>query len=546
MGLKALTLAWNTGLSGALPASLTNLRRLETLQTGGTALCATSGDFLEWLKGVPDAWVPVCDGAASQAYMVQSVQSPRFPVPLVAGREALLRVFVTATVTNEVDLPPVRVSLYRQGELVHSAEIPGKPGPIPTEMDERSLARSSNAAIPSEVVQPGLEMVLEIDPEGTLDSGLGVATRIPASGRLGLDVRTLPAFDLTVVPVVRAASPDSSILAIARQLTAQSDLFQETRALLPIGDLLVSIHEPVTTTTSSSGLLSEIEAIRVIEGASGHYLGLYSRDVDHGGIAIWRGRSSLSVNRAVTIAHELGHNLSLGHAPCGSSLGVDPSYPHSNGTTGAWGYDHASGDPVSPDWHDLMAYCGPRWISDYSFTKALRFRLRDASASGTTAGGHMSQSLLLWGGTGIDGQPYLEPAFVVNAPPALPDSAGDYRVFGQNARGGELFEFSFTMPVVADGDGSSGFAFVLPAHPEWEGDLASITLTGPGGSFTLDGTAHPPVAILRNPQTGQVRGILRDLLSPNQAAMDAVAQTAAPGIEVLFSRGIPGAYAWRR
>ena len=544
--LRRLTLAWNTGLSGALPASLTKLRHLETLQAGGTALCATNGDFLEWLRGVPDAWVPVCEVAAAEAYMVQSVQSPRFPVPLVAGREALLRVFVTAAVTNEVDLPPVRVFLYRQGELVHSAEIPGKRGPIPTEMDERSLARSSNALIPPEVIRPGLEMVLEIDPEGTLDAGLGVATRIPASGRLGLDVRTLPVFDLTVVPVVRAASPDSSILAVARQLTAQSDLLRETRTLLPIGDLLVTIHEPVTTTTSSSGLLSEIEAIRVMEGAGGHYLGLYSQDVSLGGIALRGGKSSLSLNRGGTIAHELGHNLSLGHAPCGSAGGVDPFYPHSNGTTGAWGYDRASGDPVSPNRHDLMSYCSPDWISDYSFTKALRFRLRDEPASGTTAGGHMSQSLLLWGGTDVDGQPYLEPAFVVNAPPALPDSAGDYRVIGQNASGGELFEFSFTMPVVGDGDGSSGFAFVLPARPEWESDLARITLTGPGGSFTLDGDAHPPMAILRNPQTGQVRSILRDLPPPNQTAMGVVGQIARPRMEVLLSRGIPGAEAWRR
>lgn len=37
-------------------------------------------------------------------------------------------------------------------------------------------------------------------------------------------------------------------------------------------------------------------------------------------------------------------------------------------------------------------------------------------------------SLLLWGGVHEDGAPFLEPAFVVDAPPTLPDFAGDYRL----------------------------------------------------------------------------------------------------------------------
>lgn len=33
-----------------------------------------------------------------------------------------------------------------------------------------------------------------------------------------------------------------------------------------------------------------------------------------------------------------------------------------------------------------------------------------------------TKSILLWGGVSVDGHPFLEPAFVVNAPRALPDS----------------------------------------------------------------------------------------------------------------------------
>ena len=157
------------------------------------------------------------------------------------------------------------------------------------------------------------------------------------------------------------------------------------------------------------------------------------------------------------------------------------------------------------------------------------------------------QSLLLWGGIHADGAPFLEPVFVIEAPPSLPDATGDYRVGGRADDGTVLFSLDFEMPVIADGDGSSSFLLMLPVQPGWEGRLASVTLTGPGGSTSLDEDSHRPMAILRDPATGRIRGILRDL--PPSIETQAMADTAVardPGIEVLFSRGIPGPGAWRR
>ena len=128
----------------------------------------------------------------------------------------------------------------------------------------------------------------------------------------------------------------------------------------------------------------------------------------------------------------------------------------------------------------------------------------------------------------------------------LPDSAGEYQISGWTETGAQLFSLRFTMPETADGDGSSSFAFVLPVLTEWEGNLASMSLTGPGGSVTLDGDSDMPMAILRNPQTGQIRGFLRDPPAATQAAAGAMGQGAGTRIEVLFSRGIPDAEAWRR
>ena len=104
------------------------------------------------------------------------------------------------------------------------------------------------------------------------------------------------------------------------------------------------------------------------------------------------------------------------------------------------------------------------------------------------------------------------------------------------------------MPEVADGDGGSSFAFVLPAAVRVGGQPRGHHARRTGRCIiTLDGETDLAMAILRNPSNGQVRGILRDLPPPeNQVA--AAAAPGAPGsaLEVLFSRGLPAAEAWRR
>jgi hypothetical protein len=548
--LRTLSLATNSGLSGPLPTSLASLRSLHTLQTSGTGLCAPSdARFLEWLEGISTRRVALCPDALAHAYLTQAVQSRAYPVPLVAGEKALLRVFLTAHNGANADIPPVRARFYVDDREVHVENIPGKPGPIPSEVSEGDPSRSANAGIPARVVRPGLEMVIEPDPDGTLDPAVGVAKRIPETGRLAVEVRTMPLFDLTVIPFLWSEAPDSTVLEIAAGMAADPgghELLRHVNTLLPVGDLVVTAHEPVVTSTNDGyALLAETEAIRAIEGGTGHYTGTIAGPFTGPfGVANFRGPSSFSIPSAGVLAHELGHNFSLGHAPCGTS--GDPLYPYPDGSIGAWGYDSRLGRLWPPDdSYDLMSYCGPKWISDHYFERAFRFRLADENASGTAAPAGPGRSLLLWGGIGSDGRPYLEPAFVVDARPMLPASGEDYRIVGRTGEGAELFDLAFAMPEVADGDGRTNFAFVLPVRPGWEAALASITLSGPGGSAILDESTDRPMALLRDRRTGQVRGFLRDQAPATQTAADG-APGGGQGIEVLFSRGIPPANAWPR
>ena len=484
-GLEALVLANNGGLAGGLPQSLTGLDRLRELHAGGTGLCApTDAAFQTWLGGVQRFRIAQCTaGEPPAAYLTQAVQSREFPVPLVADERALLRVFPTAGRVTSEGIPLVRARFYVRGQETHVQDIPGKSDLIPTEVDEGDLSRSANAEIPVWVIQPGLEMVVEVDPDGTLDPGLGVGRRIPETGGLGVDVKAMPPFDLTLIPFIWTATHDSSIVDLVGAMAAgpeHHEMFGETRTLLPIADLAVTAHEPVLVSSNSAfALLSQTDAIRIVEGGTGHYMGMSFPPPGSpiAGVAYLGGRSSYSSPQSGTIAHELGHNLSLRHAPCQlrGRGGVDFLYPHPGGTTGAWGYDFRTGRLVSPQSGDLMGFCAPRRISDYHFTNALQYRLVNEGTAAAAVSAS-TRSLLLWGGMRADSVPYLEPTFVIDAPAALPDSAGEYRVTGRTAGGGDLFSFSFTMPVTVDADGSSSFAFTLPVRAGWEGSLATITL----------------------------------------------------------------------
>ena len=550
--LRFLAFSNNAELSGILPASLTALVELEELLAGGTDLCAPSDpDFVHWLAGIDKLRVARCDaGTGSTAYLTQAVQSREFPVPLLAGKEALLRVFATAAQPNSERMPPVRATFYRDGAPVHVADIPGKPGPIPTTVVEGDLRMSSNATVPAEVLQPGLEMVIEVDPGGTLDPALEVASRIPETGRLAVDVRAMPVLDLTLIPLIWEEQPERQVVDLIGEMAADPtghELLSDTRALLPVTGLAVREHAPVTTSTNNtSRLLGELRAIRTMEGGSGHYMGIMASFEEWAGRAARPGRVSVSVPNASTIAHELGHNMNLQHAPCGEPETTDPSFPYSRGQIGALGYDLRLGRLVAPNRPDLMSYCNPRWISDYHLTNAIGFRLRD-EADTTTATAAPARSLLVWGGVDARGTPHLEPAFVVDAPPALPDSDGEYRLTGFTPDGGEIFSLGFAMPEVADGDGGSSFVFALPVRPGWAGNLAAITLSGPGGTVTMDRDTDRPMVILRDPRTGQVRSILRGA-RPETLAQPDVAGDLTPGSQLtaLTSRGIPDADAWRR
>ena len=549
--LRRLRLANNPQLAGPLPAELAQLRLLIELSVRHTQLCVPDDSEVQhWLEGTGSEGLAVCGG--SNAYLTQAVQSLYFPVPLVADEPALLRVFVVAPNAGSSTIPPVRARFYTDGSEIHVVDIPAGSTAIPAQMDEGSLVASVNVDVPSWVLQPGLEIAVEVDPDGTLDPGLGVATRLPARGRSPIDVRAVPPLDLMLIPFLHDAAPDSSILSITDRVTAGDELFWATRALLPVGELNLSVHVPVvTSTTDAVALAVQTRAIRTLEQGSGHYMGMMTGTTTGRGAAYIEGWSSFAVPQPLLIATQLGHNMGLEHAPCGTTDRIDRDFPTSDGSIGIWGYDFRARTLVSPATPDLMSACGPpQWISGYHFAKALRYRLEQGNVedeASLAGGGAASRTLLIWGGTDEQGVPFLEPAFVVDAAPLLPEADGEYEVAGRAIDGRTLFSLSFGMPELAGEASAAGFAFTVPADSAWADSLASITLSGPGGSVSLDADSDQPTTIIFDPIARRVRGILRhsphDLLERGGSAnlVDAVVRRlgAERGVTVLTSRGLP-------
>ena len=551
--LEHLNVSGNAQMAGPLPAALTNLDRLEVLLASETDLCAPP-EIEDWLRGIPTRDVTSCpEPATAVAYLMQAASSGEFRVPLVAGEEAFLRVFVTAQEGEGEFIPPVRARFYVDGSEVHQEDIPQQSSPIPQRVDESDLAASANAVIPSEVVRPGLEMVIDIDPEGTVPPGLGIATRIPESGRVAMDVRVVPTLDLTLIPFQWSENPNAAIVDAVEAMANDPgghDMLWATRTLLPVQGLEVSAHEPVLVSQRivTGSLFTIVARILNMEGAGGHYMGIAApRSNYEPGLARPGGRYSVSTPDADVIGQHLGRNFNMAWAPCGS-VGED-AYPNDDGSIGVWGYDlRHGGQLVPPTTPDLMSQCGPaRWISDFNFATAFRYRLATEGVTAGAASKAPVRSLVLWGGVDAGGELYLDPAFVIDVPPTRSDSAAEYTITGRTAEGDELFSHGVHMERLDDEGRAAHFMSFRPVQAEWRDKLASVTLSGPGGSVTLDGNAGRSMAIARNPRTGQIRAFLRDLSSGDMAhALEAAALTSAHGLEVLVSRGLPDPDAWRR
>ena len=470
-------------------------------------------------------------------------------MPLIAGRPARLRVFAVGDGSPTARFRPLAL-FYRGSTVVDSVRLDS--GAVSATMDEGAEDESFDATIPGSVVQPGLKMVVELDPDDKAAVADGSVTRFPATGRAGVLVHELPSFPLTLVPVHFTTPGDTganaAVTARAQDMAGADTegIISYTRNVLPIGDISVTARQPFVSlydADDAEALTGEIEAVRHVDGSSEYYHALQARRSVLG-IASLSGYWAITTTHHIDgspvgadtvagiFAHELGHNLSLKHAPCLVHALRDRRFPYSDGSIGTYGYSSSDtfvSGLVKPAMPDVMGYCRPRWISDYHFKKAMDYRRSLASRKGPVpvAGG---KTLLLWGSV-HDGELRLGPAFASDAPVKLPESAGPYRLDGLATNGESLFRLAFSPDPLGHGGGGT-FVFALPFEEAWTGALDRIELTGPEGATAVDRAAGERAAMLIDRATGQVRSIVRNWSGALPAAFGA-------RNTVVIRRGLP-------
>ncbi|HEU4885499.1 MAG TPA: hypothetical protein VFT45_24865 [Longimicrobium sp.] len=417
----------------------------------------------------------------------QVVQNLNGSVLLLAGKPGLLQVFVTADQLNYFARPVVRVRLFHGDQEVLSTDLRMEGQGIEHLPLQNGVSASMNLHVPGELVRPGLGVLLEMDPDGTLP----LASRVyPASGAPQRFLfGEVPPLHIRFVPIHHEGRGTGNVTP-----ENVNDYLGPTRVLHPMEEIDPDVRAPYSAQANPDApnyyvdLVFELAMVRVADGSSRHYYGIAQGT---------SGRSLLGSpvavswdlpghDAAVTVAHELGHNFGRLHAGvCRvDDPYLDKNYPYAQGSIGTYGYDAATRTLYRRgDAFDIMGRCGtPDWVSDYTYANVFHFRRFPPSGSGgaaSRAARTRGPALLVWGG--VDGRGVrLEPAFEVETVPTLPGASGAYTLQGRDDDGALLFSYSFDpVPVEDEPAGAGSFAFAVPLDFPVE-RLASLRVAGRG------------------------------------------------------------------
>ncbi|HSQ10351.1 MAG TPA: hypothetical protein VLN25_07030, partial [Burkholderiaceae bacterium] len=286
---------------------------------------------------------------------------------------------------------------------------------------------------------------------------LGAPVVVDATPTVGVNTR----MEIVLVPV-------ASGLFVPTMPTVDAVRDEITRRFpIPRANITVTVRPSYTLTSTTDGLdtssewtnaLIELNQLRSMEAGSNatrFYFGVVRRSGGGiAGIGYVPGRTALgwdsSAQWARTMSHELGHNLSRPHAPCGGVASPDPNYPYAGGVlsgTPLMDSVPAAIDIVSPvSQTDIMGYCSGSWFSYYNFREMQRYMEGQPSLIATQiAADAVEQDMLLVSGiVGLDGL-QLAPVQAMRAVPAT--GRGDYTLRLQ-LRDGRTVEHAFDAELV--------------------------------------------------------------------------------------------------
>jgi hypothetical protein len=452
---------------------------------------------------------------------------------LVPGRETWVRAYVVAA-SSGVNAPAVRLTVFNGTTQLGTLAMSG-PATVPVlaagatlpDSMRNSGAQSYNARLDDAWIAAGLRVQVTVDPDQQFGAPIVAASTPNVGTGTRIDLVLVPLVSGTNEPIVAANAAALALDEITRRMPiARGNIAVSVRAPYT----LTSVTDGVDTSGEWSSALSELERLRDQEAPNRHYYGLVRPMVSAGTAGIGYVNSVGSFSPALasmgwdtsrsswlrTMVHELGHNFSRSHAPCGSVASSDANYPYANGALGPTPlFDVLSDAVISPSGlSDVMGYCGGAWFSDYNLREVQRFlearpqpaasvTAQAASVGGVKSGGEV---LVVSGAIGLTGV-RLAPVQAMRGDAPIA-GAGEYLLRLTTAAGA-----TFELP----------FDAVLVDHAMPPERHFLVRIPSPGPLATLE--------VLRG-------GAVIAARSASPAAVDAIrAAAVAPGVDAVEAAG---------
>jgi trimeric autotransporter adhesin len=309
------------------------------------------------------------------------------------GQETWVRAYVTSPNANQA-APAVRVLGYADSTALGEVAMTGPAtlpqlaaGASPTNTQRYDITQTFRAQLPADWVASNLRVRVEVDPR----NAAGLYTQQEATPAVGSATR----LQVVVVPLVSGSN--------SPQMPTAAQVQTELARALPVAreQITVTLRAPYTLTSVTNGVdtdddwrnaLSELDQLREREAPTKLHYGMVRPMVNAGTSGIGYvnpvndtrpNLSSLGWDASRnswprTMLHELGHNFSREHAPCGGVNDADPAYPYNGGALGSAPlFDSGTDTIVAPgtgtNQYDVMGYCGGRWFSDFNFSFVQQF-----------------------------------------------------------------------------------------------------------------------------------------------------------------------------
>ena len=542
--------------------------------------------------------------------LTQSTQTLDNSVPVVAGKDGLIRVFVLANQTNAVS-PSVQITILNGTNTIYGPiTVPAPAAGVPTSLNESSLLASWNMVVPGTALTTPLggtyTITATVNGGGAIpeaDTTNNTKTVFPAA-------TTVPIFKTTIFPVVLSTGKgDISEANKAQWVARLAKMYPVSSVDVTVGATFTPSTPNVVSTLSTdnsdsswSYVLLDLQTKHLADAATAsdryYYGALHPYTTASGSVIAGLGYAPATAgdllpfpyrtaigwdakgysdggNFPEVFAHETGHNMGRNHSPCPSGTnapsGIDPAYPYAGASIGVWGYDSVSGllqDPATVK--DIMAYCSPDWVSDYTYKGILNYR--GVTGGFLTVGSEVTpqpkpstvaqECLLVRGIVHGDGRVELLPSFRTKAMPSGIPSAGEYSLECQDQQGVPIYSAFLELLEVGCSPQwhEHHFAMALPLSSTVLDSIASLNilkagqvkaglrsvsaavqslatkpevrrLDGDRVRLTWDAAIHPTV-LVRDADSSEVIAIL--------SGGTQTLQTKARRLDLVFSAGLSG------